>query len=178
MTNRYLDKKAKQTLHQLDLQRKNGRTKNHRVPQPLKLKRKNGQRAVTHDLSTQLKESQTINNEKSDQEYAEQSEFSETEDPTTVTSEAEETNPDEWFTAKELIGVKKIAGKRHYRVLWEDSAAPPSWVKEEDVTDLLKENYHIRHTQNGAVRKGSKALPTRLFNSVSTAITYLTITTS
>ena len=75
----------------------------------------------------------------------------------------ESTGKGEWFSAKELTGVKKINGKRHYRVVWENESEPPSWVQENDVSELLKQNYHIRHTQEGAVRKALKHKRKRRF---------------
>jgi hypothetical protein len=59
----------------------------------------------------------------------------------------------EWCSAKKLIGVKRINGKRYYKVVWENPKDPPSWVAEEDVSDLLKQTYQIRHTKRRALRR-------------------------
>ena len=68
-----------------------------------------------------------------------------------------------WYSAKELTGLKRINGKRHYRVVWEDETQPLTWIHEDDVTNLLKEHYHIRHTHQGAVRKALKHRRKRKF---------------
>ena len=77
--------------------------------------------------------------------------------------ENESTGKGEWFSAKELTGVKKINGKRHYRVAWEDESQNPSCIPEIDVSDLFKQNNPIRHTQQGAIRKALKHKRKRQF---------------
>ena len=94
-------------------------------------------------------EKSTLSQKKSDVE--EKSDW-ETENET----ESHANHTGEWCIAKKLAGVKKINGRRHYKVIWEDSNASPSWIVEDDISDLLKETYHIRHTQRGAIRKTMK----------------------
>ena len=96
----------------------------------------------------------TQHNDGKDESSAESSD-NELEDPTAKKGE--------WHSAKELTGLKKINGKRHYRVVWEDETEAPTWIDEDDVSDLLKEHYHIRHTQLGAVRKSMKHKRKRQF---------------
>jgi hypothetical protein len=67
----------------------------------------------------------------------------------------EETPPVQthWEEAERLLAVKVINGKRHYRVKWANPTFPNEWIQENDVSDYLKQCYHITHTQAGKSRK-------------------------
>ena len=103
------------------------------------------QKQVETNSQRELEADRAGNDQNSDDESSEW----ETDRETEQTSNSK----GEWYNAKQLAGVKKINGKRHYKVLWEDPKASPSWISEDNVSDLLKEMYHIKHTQQGAVRK-------------------------
>ena len=62
----------------------------------------------------------------------------------------------QWFSARRLLGVKTMNGKKFYRVEWDDPNLRPEWIPSDDVTDYLKEQYHIRRTQTGLLRKEFK----------------------
>jgi len=58
-----------------------------------------------------------------------------------------------WFEAESLLGVKIVGGERHYKVKWKDKEFKPSWEKEGNISDYLKQVYHAKHTLLGKVRK-------------------------
>ena len=59
----------------------------------------------------------------------------------------------DWYAAKKLVGVKLQGGHRLYRVVWEEETASPTWEKAEDISPKLIEEYHIKRTLTGKVRK-------------------------
>ena len=64
--------------------------------------------------------------------------------------------PGKWFRAIELVGLKYMNGKRHYKVRWAKRSEQDSWHEENDVSDCLKRNYHIKRTMQGTLRKQFK----------------------
>jgi hypothetical protein len=60
-------------------------------------------------------------------------------------------------TAKEIIGVKMLKGKRMYKVRWEDNSLDPSWVEDQHVPQILKTGYHINRTQKGLLRRNLRS---------------------
>ena len=72
---------------------------------------------------------------------------------TKLNSQTESKKTDNWHTARRLLGVKTERGKKYYRVEWEDPSSKPQWIIAENVTPYLKEQYHIRRTQTGLLRK-------------------------
>ena len=58
-----------------------------------------------------------------------------------------------WHPVKQLLGVKSIRGRRHYKVQWEQPGHPTEWVDETNVSDFLKRTYHVKRTQTGLLRK-------------------------
>ena len=67
----------------------------------------------------------------------------------TAAQATEEDRP--WFTARELLGIKTINGRRHYKVAWED--AEPTWECGDDISDFLIREFHIKRTYRGNLRK-------------------------
>ena len=59
----------------------------------------------------------------------------------------------DWHPVTEIVGCKNRGGKRFYKVKWADTTFPPSWIKEEDVSQALKDLYHVKHTWDGRIRK-------------------------
>ena len=51
------------------------------------------------------------------------------------------------------VGIKTIRGQKWYKLEFEDPAYPPEWVIETQVPPIIKQEYHIRRTQKGLVRK-------------------------
>ena len=83
--------------------------------------------------------------------------------PTTLTAEptAESTNqakppdtPSQWYEATQLLAIRKNNNKRQYKVAW--VGFPPSWEDEDNISDLLKQQYHIKRTLEGRLRKEFK----------------------
>ena len=58
-----------------------------------------------------------------------------------------------WIPVRKIHGVKKTGNKRFYRVEWDLPDAKPEWIKEDDVSDFAKHQYHIRHTLEGKLRR-------------------------
>ena len=128
----------------------------------MRLRKQQGAEAEeTETVNTPIKTTQDESSEgqEADAEHTDPSDNEQTADSKQSLdkeSDSEAANKGEWCSAKELTGLKKINGIRHYRVVWENETEPPTWIREENVSDLLKQNYHIRHTQQGAVRKALK----------------------
>ena len=59
---------------------------------------------------------------------------------------------DGWYEAKRLLSAKMINNKRFYEVEWADGSAP-TFEKEEDVTDFLKQEFHRTRTLGGRLRQ-------------------------
>ena len=62
---------------------------------------------------------------------------------------------DTWYTIKALIGVKKAAGKRLYKVAWEGDAKA-TWEPEENISPAAIRNYHVKRTMEGKLRREFK----------------------
>jgi hypothetical protein len=69
------------------------------------------------------------------------------------------TAPSPWIEAEKLIGMKFVNKKRFYRVIYKNQSLRPAWVSEDDVSDCLKREFHIKRTLTGKVRK--RATPQR-----------------
>jgi len=67
-------------------------------------------------------------------------------------------NADDWESAEKITGVKMINNIRHYRVTWQNPDHEPSWVPEDQVSDVLKTEYHITHTLRGTLRPNYRQL--------------------
>src|SRR6218665_1344752 len=44
----------------------------------------------------------------------------------------------DWYPVTKLLATKVVQKQRYFKVLWEDTNHPPTWEKEEDVSDALK----------------------------------------
>jgi len=54
---------------------------------------------------------------------------------------------------KAAVGIKTIRGQKWYKLQFEDESLPEEWVVETKVPPIIKQEYHIRRTQKGLVRK-------------------------
>jgi hypothetical protein len=60
--------------------------------------------------------------------------------------------PNEWHEAERLIKMSRGQGKKWYRVKWKNKS-PSTWVCEDAVSEHLKREFHIKHTNTGRKRK-------------------------
>lgn len=81
-------------------------------------------------------------------------------DPATVSDVVTAHSP--WIEAEQISGMKFINKKRFYRVIFKNRSLKPEWTAEEDVSDCLKREYHIKRTMTGKVRK--RPTPQRFTN--------------
>jgi hypothetical protein len=54
---------------------------------------------------------------------------------------------------KAAVGIKTIRGQKWYKLQFEDESLPEEWVVETKIPPIIKQEYHIRRTQKGLVRK-------------------------
>ena len=59
---------------------------------------------------------------------------------------------DTFYIIRALTGLKYIKGKKHYRVVW-DIDGSKTWEPEGNIPPLVKQEYHIKRTQEGKLRK-------------------------
>ena len=59
---------------------------------------------------------------------------------------------DTWYEAVKLSGIKRKGRQVFYKVCWKNGHKP-TWEKSEDISDKLKQIYHINRTLTGAKRK-------------------------
>ena len=60
---------------------------------------------------------------------------------------------DDWYEASSLLKSKRLNGMTYYLVKWSDPNSPPSWEKEDDITDTLKEHFNAKYLPTGKKRK-------------------------
>ena len=58
-----------------------------------------------------------------------------------------------WEPVNKLIGTKVIAGKRYYKVQWENPCLKPEWIEKDHISDHMIQLYHIDRTLKGTKRK-------------------------
>ena len=111
-----------------------------------------GEFAVVTDDQADTSETEE-NDEEQNSSPSEERENLDTEEPAAPkrTTTKKEANT-QWHAVKQLRGVKKIQGKRHYLVEWE-SDGTKTWEPEENISPFLKESYHIKRTMTGQRRK-------------------------
>ena len=62
----------------------------------------------------------------------------------------------QWFDLVKLLGVKGSGPNKMYKVQWKGPEFSPSWERAENVSEFLKEQFHIRKTQTGLTRREFK----------------------
>lgn len=60
---------------------------------------------------------------------------------------------DIWYSANKIMKQRKIGQRKEYLVEWANRNSRPSWQDEDDVSDELKRQFYIKHTQTGKRRK-------------------------
>jgi hypothetical protein len=68
-----------------------------------------------------------------------------------------------WHAATKLLAVKKINNERYYKVQWSDPSAKSSWQREQDITPTLVQEFHIRRTLKGTLRRKFKSNKRRVY---------------
>ena len=74
-------------------------------------------------------------------------------DQTDINQDVSDQTDNSWEPVRKLIGTKVIAGKRCYKVQWENPNLRPEWVDKQDISDHLIQLYHIDRTLKGTKRK-------------------------
>ena len=106
----------------------------------------NDQQRTTEDKEQENTQSKTIREEETISEDNRED----------TTNETKNDAKGVWCDALELTGCRKIGKTKYYKVKWADPDAAQTWEKEDDITDILKQNYHIKRTLKGKVRKHSR----------------------
>ena len=76
-------------------------------------------------------------------------------DGTAVEAEKEK-EEENWFPVNKVLAVKTISGKKYYKVEWLDNQRSKTWEPEENLPDNLKQEYHVKRTQTGKLRRKFK----------------------
>jgi hypothetical protein len=78
--------------------------------------------------------------------------------PDDAPAEAETAATQQWHEVERLTHTKMVNRQRFYRVVWSDSSSAPSWIPEEDESEALKREFHIKRTMTGKPRKRRQPL--------------------
>ena len=60
--------------------------------------------------------------------------------------------PNNFKYVEKITGVRTIGNTKHYRCIWRNNHKP-SWVAEQDISEALKREFHVRHTARGTIRQ-------------------------
>ena len=63
-------------------------------------------------------------------------------------------------TVKKIVGVRTLNNVREYKIVWENPKLKPAWIPERDVSDYMKQMFHVTHTLRGTHRQDYR-LPRR-----------------
>ena len=64
-------------------------------------------------------------------------------------------NQKEWFSVDKLLATRVRNKVREYKVKWSGDF-PPSWVRSNDITPALKQEYHINRTQKRKIKRSGR----------------------
>jgi len=62
-------------------------------------------------------------------------------------------NSQTWFPAQRILESKVQKGQRLYKIKWDDPKWPASWERDRDVSQALKDVFHLSYTCTGKKRK-------------------------
>ena len=59
----------------------------------------------------------------------------------------------QWYEVERILSMKRKGKDILYKIKWKDPKYPHSWIPAQDVSEALKDNYHVRRTLTGKLRK-------------------------
>ena len=74
---------------------------------------------------------------------------------TTRPAHTQPTQDHEWFAVDILFKSKLVNGRKYYLILWKGKF-PNSWEADDHINDYSKQQFNIRRTQQGTLRKQFK----------------------
>ena len=76
--------------------------------------------------------------------------------PAVADSSQSRESDEEWYEAERILSMKRKGKEIWYKIKWKDPKYPHSWIQAQDVSEALKDNYHVRRTLTGRLRKRSR----------------------